>query len=93
MRAKRKGDNFERQVADSRRSGEQGQGLPVDKGYLSTHKPTHNRPLVAVLLWEREPEESGGRVSTFPANPTPPQGQPLTQGAGTPSDVLSLFQW
>ena len=33
-----------------------GSVLPVDRGYLPTHKPTHNRPLAAVLLWEREPE-------------------------------------
>ncbi|HOI95559.1 MAG TPA: PLxRFG domain-containing protein [Syntrophobacter fumaroxidans] len=34
----------------------------------------------------------GGRVSTNPANPTPLSQQPLTQGAGTPSDVRSRFQ-
>lgn len=29
----------------------------------------------------------GGRISTRPANPTPAQGQSLTQGAGAPSDA------
>lgn len=34
----------------------------------------------------------GGRVSTNPANPILLSQQPLTQGAGTPSDVLSRSQ-
>ena len=48
---------------------------------------------ISIFRWMGEALRArGGRISTSPANPTLLDQQPLTQGAGTPSDVPSRSQ-